>query len=243
MQTIDVMGYQVFADDLATIRIDKDQKCVINTINAHAYIVAKSDPLFKTALIDADILLPDGSGIVLAAKKTSGIEIKKIAGADIHQHLLEYLNKQHGKVFYMGAAQKTLDLIHERIEKDYPNIMIESYSPPYKDQFSNEENIEIIERINAFSPDVLFIGMTAPKQEKWLHEHKELLDFKVASSIGAVFDFFAGTVQRPSEFWINMHLEWLPRFLAEPKRLWRRNLVSTPLFLKEMIFYKNSSEI
>lgn len=82
------------------------------------------------------------------------------------------------------------------------------------------------------------LGMTALKQEKWLHAHKEHLNFKIASSLGAVFDFYAGTVVRPSQFWIDMHLEWLPRLLKEPKRLWKRNFVSTPLFLTEMMLYK-----
>ncbi|MDC0590214.1 WecB/TagA/CpsF family glycosyltransferase, partial [Porticoccaceae bacterium] len=83
--------------------------------------------------------------------------------------------------------------------------------------------------------------MTAPKQEKWLFQHSEQLCFKVASSIGAVFDFYAGTVDRPSDFWIKIHLEWLPRLLKEPKRLWRRNFISTPVFIFDIIKYIKSS--
>ena len=138
----------------------------------------------------------------------------------------------------MGASQHTLDKIHERIAREYPSVKVGSYSPPFKPEFTDEENAEIIAKVNAFGPDVLFIGMTAPKQEKWLHAHKEQLNFKIASSIGAVFDFYAGTVVRPSQLWIDMHLEWLPRLLKEPKRLWKRNFVSTPLFLKDMMLYK-----
>ena len=237
-ESMKIMSYDVFTDPLESIRINPEQKMVVNTINPHSYVTAKSDPLFEEALRGSDLLLPDGSGIVLAAKQINKEVIRKIAGSDLHVHLLEALEKAGGSVFYMGASQKTLDAIHERIAKEYPNVKIGSYSPPFKPEFSEEENGEIISKVNAFNPDVLFIGMTAPKQEKWLHAHKEKLNYKIASSIGAVFDFYAGTVQRPSQFWIELHLEWLPRLMKEPKRLWKRNFVSTPLFLIDMMLYK-----
>jgi N-acetylglucosaminyldiphosphoundecaprenol N-acetyl-beta-D-mannosaminyltransferase len=231
-----IMGYEVFVDDLEII--DLETKKVVNTINPHSYVVAKSDKEFQEALLDSDLLIPDGSGIVLAAKQIHNKTIKKIAGADLHKYLLENMNEVGGRVFYMGASQNTLDKIEEKIKNEYPNIVVQSYSPPFKPVFSDEDNNIIVDKINDFDPDVLFVGMTAPKQEKWLHQHKDKLNFKVASSIGAVFDFYAGTVERPSQFWIDLHLEWLPRLLKEPKRLWRRNFVSTPLFLLDMLLYK-----
>jgi len=235
-KNIDIMGYKVFVDDLSTIQFNK-KKQIINTINPHSYIVAKNDEVFHQALNSSDTLLPDGSGIVLASKVLKNKKIKKVAGADLHQYLLKLLNNINGKVFYMGASQDTLNIIEQKISKEYPNIKMNSYSPPFKDIFSEEENGEIIEQINSFSPDVLFIGMTAPKQEKWLYQNRNKLNFKIASSIGAVFDFYANKISRPSTFWINIHLEWLPRFLKEPVRLWRRNLISTPLFLFEIFKY------
>lgn len=231
-----IMNYKVFIDDLETI--DLETKKIINTINPHSYITAKSDKIFEKALRSSDLLIPDGSGIVLAAKQINKKSIKKIAGADLHKFLLSKMNERRGKVFYMGASQNTLDKIEECIKKEYSNIQVQSYSPPFKLEFSQEDNDIIVSKINKFQPDVLFIGMTAPKQEKWLYEHKEKLHFKVASSIGAVFDFYAKTVERPSQFWIDIHLEWLPRLLKEPKRLWKRNFVSTPLFLWDILLYK-----
>jgi len=233
---IDIMGYNVFIDNLDKIKLES-KKQIINTINPHSYIIAKCDNVFKEALKNSDTLVPDGSGIVLASKVLNKKKIDKIAGANLHQHLLELLNNSNGKVFYMGASQSTLDIIEEKILTEYPNIKVESFSPPFKDEFSKEENDDIIDRVNKFNPDVLFIGMTAPKQEKWLYQNRDRLNFKIASSIGAVFDFYAGKVERPSTFWINIHLEWLQRFLKEPKRLWRRNLISTPLFLLEILKY------
>lgn len=237
-ESMNIMGYDVFTDALKTIEVDADKKMVVNTINPHSYVTAKSDQEFEEALRDSDLLLPDGSGIVLAASQVNKKQINKIAGSDLHIYLLKELEKEGGSVFYMGASQKTLDAIHESVSKEYPNVKVGSYSPPFKSEFSQEDNETIITKVNDFNPDVLFIGMTAPKQEKWLHAHKEKLNYKIASSIGAVFDFYAGTVQRPSQFWIDMHLEWLPRLMKEPKRLWKRNFVSTPLFLWDMLLYK-----
>lgn len=233
---MNIMSYEVFVDDLENI--DLLNKNVVNTINPHSYITAKNDKLFAEALRDSDLLIPDGSGIVLAAKIINKKSIKKIAGADLHEYLLKTMNEKNGKVFYMGSSQNTLDKIEERIKKEYPNIVVESYSPPFKPEFTKEEDDVILDLINKFKPNVLFIGMTAPKQEKWLHAHKDSLEFNIASSVGAVFDFYAGTVERPSEIWLNLHLEWLPRLLNEPKRLWRRNFVSTPLFLWEIFKFK-----
>lgn len=235
---VSLMGYDVFNDELSSINIMNSNKQIINTINPHSYVTAKTDDIFKEALLASDTLIPDGSGIVIAAKQIHDIKINKIAGADLHLYLLSELDKYSGTVFYMGAAPNTLVKIKEKLAKDFPNIKVGTYSPPYKDNFSDDDNQVIIEQINSFSPDVLFIGMTAPKQEKWLYQHREQLNFKISSSIGAVFDFYAGTIVRPSRFWIDMHLEWLPRLLKEPKRLWRRNFVSTPVFLFDLIKQK-----
>jgi len=231
-----MMGYEFFEKGLDELKLDK--KMVINTINPHSYITAKDDRLFHEALMQSDLLIPDGSGIVLATKILHGENIKKIAGADLHEFLLRKMNKTNGKVFYMGASQNTLDKIKEKLSAQYPNITMQSYSPPFKPEFSQEDNDIIIQKINSFKPDVLFVGMTAPKQEKWLHQHKEKLNFTTASSIGAVFDFYAGTITRPADIWINLHLEWLGRLVKEPKRMWKRNFVSTPLFLIDVFLYK-----
>jgi N-acetylglucosaminyldiphosphoundecaprenol N-acetyl-beta-D-mannosaminyltransferase len=94
------------------------------------------------------------------------------------------------------------------------------------------------DKVNEQKTDVLFVGMTAPKQEKWVNEYKNLLDAKTICSIGAVFDFYAGNIKRSSPFWISLGLEWLPRFLKEPRRLFYRNFVSTPNFILEVFWLK-----
>lgn len=229
MNLLKIINKHVFSGDLSSINLNN--KTVINTINPHSYCVSKTDTLFQEALLKSDILLPDGSGIVMAAKFFGKKNIKKIAGADIHKHLLEDANKNGKKVFYLGAASKTLALIEKRIKTEYPNIKVGSYSPPYKPIFSKVDSTIMINEVNKCNPDILFVGMTAPKQEKWVASHKDKINATITVSIGAVFDFYAGTVKRSNPFWINLGLEWLPRLLREPKRLWYRNFVSTPLFI------------
>ncbi|WP_075352544.1 WecB/TagA/CpsF family glycosyltransferase [Algoriphagus marinus] len=215
-------------------------KTIISTINPHSYCVASKDKIFHEALKQSDYLFPDGIGIVLAAKVLNRRKINKIAGYDIFIYLMKYLNQIEGKCFFLGASPQTLTIIKARAALDFPKVKVVSFSPAYKIDFSEYENIEMRTKINEIRPDVLFVGMTAPKQEKWVYSQKQNLNVNIICSIGAVFDFYAGNVQRPSQFWIDIGLEWFPRFIKEPKRLWRRNLISTPQFIFEVLRAKFS---
>lgn len=230
---IHILGFSVHAE-IANLNLNSTTT-LVNTINPHSYCVSKQDNLFREALQNSDVLLPDGIGIVIAAKLLVNKKIHRISGADLHDYLLQKANESSAKVFYLGSSPATLAKIEERLTKEYPNIQFKTYSPPYKATFSDAENKEMLNAINSFHPNILFIGMTAPKQEKWAYQHKELLDVNVIASIGAVFDFYAGTVKRPGIFWQKIGMEWFPRLLREPKRLWRRNFVSTPCFLWDVL--------
>ena len=139
-------------------------------------------------------------------------------------------------VMFMGSSEKVLDLIVKRAAEVYPHLKVVTYSPPYKPEFSDEDNKAIIDAINAVNPDLLWIGMTAPKQEKWTYSHWEELDIHChVGTIGAVFDFFAGTVERAPIWWQRHGLEWLYRLLKEPKRMWRRYIIGNTLFLWNML--------
>jgi len=232
---------KIIEKKIYSLQLDKlnlKKKCVINTINPHSYCISKNDALFSKALLESDILLPDGSGIVMATKLLTGRKIKKIAGFDIHQFLLKRANNMSQKVFYMGGSQNTLELIRVKIKNDYPNIKSSFYSPPFKSEFSEIDSAKMCEKINAFKPDILFVGMTAPKQEKWTFEHKDELNVQNICCVGAVFDFYAGNIKRSSPFWIKLGLEWFPRFIKEPKRLFKRNFVSAPKFILEVLSFK-----
>ncbi len=234
--SINVLGYQVFIDDIN--KINPKEKLIINTLNGHSYSVAKKDHLFYEALHSSDILLPDGASVTLSAKFDKGIKIRKIAGYDIFKYLLIQLNSENGSCFFLGSIPETLALIKERLTKEYPNINAASYSPPFVKNFSTEQSEIMCQLINEFKPDVLFVGMTAPKQEKWVYKHKSCINANIICSIGAVFDFYAGTKTRPSRWLINSNLEWFGRFIKEPKRMFYRYFISTPSIFIDLILYK-----
>lgn len=167
-------------------------KLLINTINAHSYNTALKDAFFAEALMKGDALIPDGASIVMACRKLKAKSqpTERIAGWDLFAMEMERLNQKGGTCFFMGSSEKVLKLIREKAKTVYPNIRIETYSPPYKPEFSEEENRAIIEAINRANPDLLWIGMTAPKQEKWAYRHWDELDIHChCGTIGAVFDF------------------------------------------------------
>ncbi len=234
--SVSLQDYAIYRGYLS--ELDFSKKRLITTINQYSYCIAEQDPEFKKALLQSDVLLPDGMAIVAAVRFQSGTKIKKIAGADIHFHLLNELNKKGGSCFYLGSSEGTLLKIKERLAVEFPNINVGTYSPPFKSHFSKSEDMEMIDAINAFAPDVLFVGMTAPKQEKWAFRHKMQLNTKTICAIGAVFDFYAGTVKRPSPFWVNLRLEWFIRLVKEPKRMWKRYLYYGPVFIKHILFNK-----
>ena len=221
-------------------------KLLINTLNAHSFNTAQKDPLFAEALKGGYCITPDGVSIVMACRwlHTPAAPKERIVGWDLFSFEMERLNRRGGKCFFMGSSQKVLDLIREHAAEVYPNITVETYSPPYKDVFSDEDNDAIIQAINAAKPDLLWIGMTAPKQEKWAYQNWDKLDIDChVGTIGAVFDFFAGTVKRAPLWWQNNGLEWLYRLILEPRRMWRRYLVGNALFVynitKEKLLYRD----
>ena len=124
------MTYKIFIDSIDIL--DVRQKLAINTLNPYSYIVAKKDPIFQDALHQSDILISDDSGIVLAAKLIKKRNILKVAGSDLHVYLLNELTARKGKCFYMGSAESTLKKIKERMGKEYPDIIVETYSPLIK---------------------------------------------------------------------------------------------------------------
>lgn len=209
-------------------------KLLINTINAHSYNTAQKDKLFAEALQKGDALIPDGVSIVKACKwiHAKSQPTERVAGWDLFEYEMDKLNRKGGKCFFMGSSPKVLNLIVQRAKVEYPNIVVETYSPPYKPSFSEEENRAIVEAINKANPDLLWIGMTAPKQEKWTYSHwNELHIHCHTGTIGAVFDFFAGTAKRAPLAWQKAGLEWLYRLLIEPRRMWRRYVIGNFLFL------------
>lgn len=239
---------------------------LITTINAHSYNLTREDADFAKALRGSDVLLPDGISVVWAhltlalsfrRGDKSRTKLKKIAGEDLFYYEMERLeaiggttqsrtpNKKKAVAFFLGSTEEVLSKIKAKAAKDFPSIEVHTYSPPYKAEFSAEDNAAMITAINDVNPDVLFVGMTAPKQEKWAYKIINNEELRINNChvccIGAVFDFYAGTVKRAPKWIINLGMEWFYRLVSEPKRMWRRYLVGNVKFVWAILgeFLKN----
>ena len=222
----------ILVESFNALKTIPEGKVLINTINAHSFNVAQKDGLFAEALKNGDYLIPDGASIIKACKllKAKSQPKERIAGWDLFSFEMEKNRKK--RVMFMGSSEKVLTRIREKAVVEYPDMEVVTYSPPYKAEFLEEENSQIVKAINDANPDLLWIGMTAPKQEKWTYQHwKELNIHCHVGTIGAVFDFYAGTAQRAPKWWQEHSLEWLYRLIKEPRRMWRRYVLGNPLFL------------
>ena len=222
-------------------------KTLINTIYAYSYVVAQQDGFFAEALRKCDFLMPDGAGIVKACRwlKAKSQPQQRIAGWDLFMFEMQAISQRIAtpKVMFLGSSEKVLSLIRKRAAHDFPKMEIITYSPPYKPEFSAEDNQAMIRAINDAAPDLLWIGMTAPKQEKWAYRHWHELDIHChCGTIGAVFDFYAGTVKRAPLWWQEHSLEWLYRLLMEPRRMWRRYIIGNTKFLYYIYKERKSSQ-
>ena len=218
-------------------------KALINTINAHSYNVAQKDSLFAEALLGGDYLIPDGASIVGSCRflKAASRPAERISGWDLFIHEMDRVASGGGRVMFAGSSPEVLSLIRKRVANEYPDATVVTYSPPYKPSFSEADDKAMIAAINAADPDLLWIGMTAPKQEKWAYSHWNELDIRChCGTVGAVFDFYAGTVRRAPLWWQKHSLEWLYRLIREPRRMWKRYLVGNVLFIVNILKEKLS---
>ena len=242
-----ICGYAVGTADIAETVAEivdwignwkKGDRCRwLACINPHSYAESLKDGLFAQALHQADWLVPDGSGIVLASRMLGGTIRERVTGSDIFKGVHDALNAKGGhRVFFLGSTEETLAQIRRRMAVDYPAIEVAgTWSPPFRSEFSQQELEEMVRAVNDAAPEVLWVGMTAPKQEKWIFSQRDRLEVPFAAAVGAVFDFYTGRVKRSHPVFQKMGLEWLPRLVQQPRRLWRRMGVSAPIFLGHVL--------
>lgn len=226
---------EVTARSLAALDAEGDP-VTFACANPHSLVVAQDDPDFCNAMREATLVVADGIGVSVIGRLL-GIDVgKRITGADYFFSILDALAARGGgKVFFFGSSPFVLSRIEEAFLKQYPTLTLSGcLSPPYR-EWSDAENDRMIQKINAANPDVLWVGMTAPKQEKWVAASLPKLNARIIGSIGAVFDFYAGTYPRAPHWICRIGLEWLYRLAREPRRMWRRTMVSGPRFLVAVV--------
>ncbi|MDA3868646.1 MAG: WecB/TagA/CpsF family glycosyltransferase [Gammaproteobacteria bacterium] len=232
----DVIGTFIDALDLPaaiesiTVWAESHQSRTVCLCNVHSSVTARSDQKLAHALSLSDMVLPDGAPVAWVMRKSGYSMQRRIAGPDLMIRLCEDLQKKDISIFLFGSSQNTLDKLESNLHLLFPGLQLAgSLSPKYGD-WSNEEEQKYIDTINASGAGIIFIGLGCPKQEIWMVKNRERIN-GVMLGVGAAFDFHAGTVKRAPEIYQQFGLEWLHRLLSEPRRLWKRYLLTNTLFI------------
>ena len=189
---------------------------IVVTPNAEIGYEALHDAQFRALLNGADLVLPDGAGVVLAAKLRKTPLKQKVAGVDFADGLLGFLAESGRSVYLLGSKPGVAELAAEKMREKHPGLIICGMHDGY---FKDEA--PVIEAVNAAKPDVLFVCLGAPKQELFMKRHQQELTCKLMIGLGGSLDSFAGTVKRAPKWMIAANLEWLYRLIKEPKRFGR----------------------
>lgn len=210
----------------------KDQTArVVVATGFHGLWVAHEDPGFREVLNQADLFCPDGIAPVWLSRLQGNPLPGRVPGPDL---LLAFLHRAHAKGYrnyFYGDTEETLSALRRQIERQYPGATIAGmHSPPFRALTSHEAE-EHLDRINQSHPDILWVGLGCPKQERWVAENREQLKVPVIAGVGAAFRFLAGSVARAPGWLRNSGFEWLWRLGAEPGKLWKRDLIDGPRFV------------
>jgi len=213
------------------MRLDRSVPHWIVGKDMHGVVEAERHADFKYILNDVDLFLPDGISL-LWLLRLNGFNVKeRVSGIDLMVNFFPIAEKQGFSSYFYGDTEKTLQALDKKLMDKFPKLKIAGmYSPPFR-ELTKLEDDEIVEKINKSNPDVLWVGLGVPKQEKWIFEHRERLNVPVVMGVGAAFKFLSGDIKRAPKWIGNLGFEWLWRFFQEPKRMWKRVFIDMPFFL------------
>lgn len=242
--TASLGDYRVFSgtgDDIVKQVIDgldnADNVRTLACMNPHSYVVALNDPPFRNSLMASDWLLPDGVGILWASKWLGTGLQRRLTGPDMFETINAAANSRPGtRVLLVGGPAETVDLVGRKLKSEFPSLEIVGCLVPRVTSDFNATDVALIaETANMARAEIIWLGLGAPKQEKLAHRLATAVDAKFVGCVGAAFDFYSGRVKRSSPVMRALGLEWLPRLIRNPGRLWRRTFVSAPIFLAQVI--------
>lgn len=243
-KTVDILGIPV---DSMTMNETVEKICAfieegrvhtIYTPNAEIIMAARRDPHLESILTNADILTADGAGVVLASKILGRSVPEKVSGVDLIHEIFETYTRKGLRCFLFGSKPGVAEEAAIKIIADYPGIDIAGCRNGY---FSADEDEEIVNTINAANADILLVALGAPKQEKWISDHKDKLNVKVCMGVGGAIDVMSGRVKLAPDFFRRNSLEWLYRLCKEP---WRaRRMLDLPRFMIRVIWFRMKQSI
>lgn len=226
---IDATSWQEAVDTLLQWARGRESRYVC-ICNVHVVVTAKQDPEFRRVVNEADMATPDGMPLVWVLRRIGFQRQERINGPDLMWRLCGEMAKKELSVFLYGSASETLERLTNNLKTSFPQLAIAGvYSPPFR-LLSDEEDRKMIDLINFSGAHIVFAGLGCPKQELWMAACRGKIR-AVMIGVGAAFDYHAGTLKRAPLWMQRSGLEWLFRLMSEPKRLWKRYLVTNSLFL------------
>ena len=234
--SINIMGVDIAAINMEWLlsftienvkKLSGDYICVSNV---HTTVIAYEDEEYKAIQNGGIMAIPDGGPLSSVGKKRGAKGMSRTTGPGYMDEVLK-MSIEHGWTHYFyGSTQETLDKLKEQLKNMYPGVRaVGMYSPPFR-SMTDEEDEEIIKDINQLSPDFLWVGLGAPKQEKWMAYHQGKVK-GLMIGVGAAFDYFAGNIKRAPLWMQKNNLEWLYRLIQDPKRLFKRYIVTNTKFI------------
>jgi N-acetylglucosaminyldiphosphoundecaprenol N-acetyl-beta-D-mannosaminyltransferase len=212
----------------------------ILTCNVDHVIKLRKDDEFRRVYSDAGAVVADGMPIIWASKLLRKPLKEKVSGSDLFHKLGEAFEERNYRLFFLGSASGVPEKAMSNLQESFPRMnIVGCYSPSYGFEKNEEENKRIVEMLIESRPDIVFVGVGAPKQEKWIYQHYETYRAPVSIGVGATFDFLSGSVKRAPSFMQKAGFEWFWRLSQEPRRLWKRYLIEDSQFVlllaKEML--------
>lgn len=215
----------------------RGQFSMIFTPNTEIVMTAKDDSDLRNIFSDADLVIPDGIGLIYASNiHHLGLE-ERVTGVEMMDKILKFCNTTKKSIYILGGKPGVAEKACENIADTYPNLRIKGCHDGY---FDEEEEYKILDKINEAKPDVLFVALGAPRQEKWIYKHRKILNTTVAMGVGGGVDIWAGEVKRAPKVFQNLGLEWFYRLIKEPSRI--KRMTAIPKFMVRVILTKDFSK-
>lgn len=219
--------------------IDKNEKKRVCITPVNCLLWAKDNEQLRQIYNSADLTLCDGVPLLWAARMLRTPLKERVTGLDLLPRYIKECYLRNYSMFFMGAGEGVADALKKKCEDLYPGIRVKgTYSPPFANRFSDAENAKICSMINQAAPDVLWVSLTAPKQDFWIYEQLKNLNVHIAIGVGGAFEVTLGSIQRAPVFMQKAGLEWLYRLIKEPRRLYKRYLLEAPRFIPLLIKQK-----
>ena len=236
---VDILGVKIddYTMDEAVKKVihyvNSDKKYKIYTPNPEFVMAANEDKDFKDILNEGDLVIPDGIGIVIASKIMKKTIRERVAGYDLVQNVFSEIKNTDKTVYLFGAAKGVAEQAVDKMKQCHKGLNIVGYHDGY---FDEEEEKIIIDDINTLRPDILLVGLGAPKQEKWIVRNIDKLNVKIAIGVGGSFDGMAGNIKRAPKIFQKLCLEWFYRLIKQPTRINR--MIKLPIFLLQVIIHR-----